>query len=256
MTREQVAEAFSNWRETHRRPAWRPVTQADQNQSRSWFGGDPIMDESSVWPCCSECQQPMQFLLQLDAGAIPFQSASTHHGLIQLFYCSSDDGECETWAPFNGTSSVRIATEGGIARRPVDIEPLPQSFIAGWEPVNDYPNPQEHERLGIEYRYDFKEQHVSVGCQALGLNFEKLSLGSSLAEQISVAQYGDKLGGWPAWVQGMEYPECPRCQEEMQLLFQLDSEDNLPIMFGDMGCGHITFCERHPEVMTFAWACG
>jgi uncharacterized protein YwqG len=65
----------------------------------------------------------------------------------------------------------------------------------------------------------------------------------------------DKLLGWPYWVQSLEYPECPDCGKEMSLVFQIDSEDNLPYMFGDCGCGHITQCKDHPERLAFAWAC-
>lgn len=39
------------------------------------------------------------------------------------------------------------------------------------------------------------------------------------------------------------------------MLFQIDSEDNIPYMFGDTGCGHITYCEKHPRVLAFGWAC-
>jgi hypothetical protein len=41
----------------------------------------------------------------------------------------------------------------------------------------------------------------------------------------------------------------------MELLFQLDSEDHVPFMFGDAGCGHLTRCPEHPDVVTFGWAC-
>jgi hypothetical protein len=38
-------------------------------------------------------------------------------------------------------------------------------------------------------------------------------------------------------------------------VFQIDSEDNLPYMFGDVGCAHITQCPEHKEVVAFGWAC-
>ncbi|MDJ0556950.1 MAG: hypothetical protein QNJ68_21390 [Microcoleaceae cyanobacterium MO_207.B10] len=41
----------------------------------------------------------------------------------------------------------------------------------------------------------------------------------------------------------------------MQLVFQVDSNDNLPFMFGDVGCGHITQCKDHKNIVAFAWAC-
>lgn len=76
------------------------------------------------------------------------------------------------------------------------------------------------------------------------------------AEEIATATPVDKLGGWPAWVQGVEYPSCPRCGKRMVLVFQVDSEDNVPFMFGDIGCGHVTQCPKHKEVVAFGWACG
>jgi uncharacterized protein YwqG len=77
----------------------------------------------------------------------------------------------------------------------------------------------------------------------------------SIPEAISIAKNGDKLGGWPYWIQGAEYPDCPECGARMEVVFQLDSNNNLPFMFGDVGCGHITQCPRHKDVVTFAWAC-
>lgn len=65
----------------------------------------------------------------------------------------------------------------------------------------------------------------------------------------------DKLLGWPAWIQGIEYPVCPHCKNKMTYVFQIDSNDNLPYMFGDVGCGHITYCACK-RVVAFAWACG
>ena len=41
----------------------------------------------------------------------------------------------------------------------------------------------------------------------------------------------------------------------MDLVFQLDSEKNVPFMFGDAGVGHITQCPTHKDVVAFTWAC-
>lgn len=65
---------------------------------------------------------------------------------------------------------------------------------------------------------------------------------------------GDKLWGWPNWVQDVSYPKCPRCAGRMEFIFQLDSNDNVPFMWGDMGRGHITQCPQHKDIVTFAWA--
>jgi hypothetical protein len=41
----------------------------------------------------------------------------------------------------------------------------------------------------------------------------------------------------------------------MQMVFQINSEGNLPYMFGDSGRGHITQCPQHKDELAFAWAC-
>jgi hypothetical protein len=41
----------------------------------------------------------------------------------------------------------------------------------------------------------------------------------------------------------------------MTLLFQLDSGDNLPHNFGDMGIGHLTQSRSNEEELGFGWAC-
>ena len=66
---------------------------------------------------------------------------------------------------------------------------------------------------------------------------------------------GEKLLGWPAWVQGVEYPNCQVCNKEMSFIFQVDSSRNFDYDFGDCGCGHITQCKEHKDQLTFGWAC-
>ena len=42
----------------------------------------------------------------------------------------------------------------------------------------------------------------------------------------------------------------------MDLLFQIDSNDQVGLQWGDIGCAHWTRCAEHGEQMAFAWACG
>jgi uncharacterized protein YwqG len=79
-------------------------------------------------------------------------------------------------------------------------------------------------------------------------------LGDALSD-AGIPRAGDKLGGWPDWIQGVEYPACPRCGNAMKTIFQLDSQDHIDHMFGDAGVGHVTQCPTHPDVLAFGWAC-
>ena len=41
----------------------------------------------------------------------------------------------------------------------------------------------------------------------------------------------------------------------MELVLQIDSEQAVATMWGDVGIGHVTQCPNDPDVLTFAWAC-
>jgi uncharacterized protein YwqG len=54
------------------------------------------------------------------------------------------------------------------------------------------------------------------------------------------------LGAYPQWIQSGETPKNSK-QENMKLLFQLDSEDNADIMWGDAGCIYLFYDENTQE---------
>ena len=114
-------------------------------------------------------------------------------------------------------------------------EAFPARMIADWFGFADHPGYAELDRLGIAWPEDED---------------------SSRALEELAACEGDKLGGWPAWSQEADYPLCPRCQTEMALLFQIDSADNVPHLFGEGGIGHLTQCLQHREVLAFGWGGG
>jgi hypothetical protein len=204
----------------------------------------------------------MQLFLQLNLSQLPQELEGRYgQGLVQLFYCAyTEVGNCMAdygYAAFQGPKVVRVVQPAAGGRRrkiPVAEGYFPPKTIIGWEGGDDYPNSQDHEELGLDYRYDFSLGTVRVSCGQPKLLFENQK-SSGLTEAISSALSGDKLAGWPCWIQQAEYPQCPRCRRRMEPVFQLDSNDNLPFMFGDCGCGHITQCPEHKEVVTFAWAC-
>jgi len=261
MKTEEIIEKLEPWLAKHRRPAWKPIVESgDGAVTASKFSGIPWIGKDSPWPNCGHCEQPLQLLLQLnltDLSAELGQPFGT--GLLQLFYCTHE--ECQGyggWEPFaDDLSRVRIVQPTGPdltgSVSPPDGS-FPPKQITGWTRFTDLPKPSEHAELGLKYVYDHKTGTVRLECEELGLVFEDIR-DRNLAENIANSELGDKLGGWPAWIQNVEYPECPRCGKRMVLVFQVDSEDNIPFMFGDAGCGHITQCPQHKEVVAFGWAC-
>ncbi len=232
----------------HARTAFMPVTKEEQGAlTATKFGGRPWLAEGEEWPVCPNCEQPMQLFAQLNLDELPEGVPTAYgSGLVQFFYCMSSDPlcevDCEAFFPFADSVVARHIPDAtgpanDAAHGPQDI--FPERVVTGWEPVEDYPNWEELTwNLGVEIdedEFDFDAYYDTDNARPRG---------------------GDKLGGWPDWVQSVEYPDCPECGERMELLLQVDSEDNVPHMFGDLGCGHLTRCPNHAHVLAFGWACG
>jgi len=120
-----------------------------------------------------------------------------------------------------------------LEKSPVE-NAFPPRLITDWKEAEDYPSGGELEdecgvTSTVEGMYDAWEQGFPI--------------------------QGDKLMGWPAWVQDIGYPTCPECGTQMWLLYQIDSNYNVPYFFGDAGCGYITQCPKHPRDLPFDWQC-
>jgi hypothetical protein len=225
----------------HRRAAWLPVVRAEENRPHaSRYGGAPWLAQGEAWPECPLCKRPMQLFIQLAADDVPEAARNLFgDGLVQLFYCAWRDTLCATgsdaWEPFATTVLARRVQPSGEEAVP----PLPgfdpnvnAVRIIGWEEQADYPTPWELEPLGIELEDDEDERTGDIW---------------------DANDPGDKLGGWPRWVQCEDAPTCPRCARKMRLLFQLGIAGNLRLDYGGGAIGYLTRCEDHADVLAFSW---
>lgn len=256
-TPEEALAALQPWIAKHGRTAWRPEVRIDDStQSASAFSGLPFLVPGEDWPLCKSCDAPMELMLQLDLPTLP----TDRHGdrLLQLFYCVTGDACDRGWEAFADHSSLcRTITQGEARPASANLNRFPTKTIHAWNPIEDFPDSAEHDRLGIKIDCHFNDvpfHPMEFWCPELDLHFVGSKFIDCLEETVAAAD-GDKLGGWPRWVQGVEYPTCPECGTEMSLVMQIDSEDNVPYMFGDCGIGHITQCPQHHDVVTFGWAC-
>jgi uncharacterized protein YwqG len=261
MTTEEIVKKLEPWLARHRRSAWKPVVEdGDGPATVSKFCGVPWIGPDAPWPECGHCKKPLQLFLQLDLGDLLEELGGRFGtGLLQLFYCTRDS--CQGyggWEPFSDDISlVRVVQPTGLglmASVPQQESFFPAKRIVGWTRFLDLPKPSEHEELGLKYTYDFDAGTLRLECPELEFDLTN-PMHACPAEEIANSELGDKLAGWPAWVQNVEYPNCPRCGRRMVHFFQVGSEDNIPFMFGDAGCGHITQCPQHKEVVAFGWAC-
>ena len=219
----------------YRRTAYVPSVVPGPFAADSGFGGQPYLAPGVTNPSCPRCDEPMPLIAQiaLDAQPTPVIAGT---GLLQLFYCTRErdgspcDVALEGWEAFSPCHVSRLVAAGSGGTSPTVEPPFESKRITGWTPADDYPNWEELGALGAD-------------------------AGEPPDDVEPFPLEGEKLGGWPAWVQGIEYPSCPRCDTQMTLVLQVDSEKHVAMMWGDMGIGHVTQCPNHPEVLTFAWAC-
>ena len=264
--------------EPHLRTAWAPVLgTSGQPGEFGRFGGTAELQPGEEWPCCGCCGAPLCLVLQvtLEKAPEPFRRRVGEEGYFQFFYCIS--GSCSVksaWEPFQGNSLARrISGETSKVKAPSGgYEEIP---IVGWTAVPEGPGWEDRFALPIPKDFlngdlfsTFAEmaQTESDGYYDEAFAYFGL-LGDSRPEIFDLVRTlpGDKLLGWPFWSQGVEYPQCPTCGAQMEMLGQINNDgfgtgapgfgSALGQVFAGDGNGHVSHCPQHGQ-MTFAWACG
>lgn len=276
---DDVIAAFQPWRNRWRRTAYRPIT-SDQpiDGNISQFGGSPKLLPGESRPTCGRCGNILPLLVQIDLASLPDNDLPWNTGIFQLLYCPRQaadifdvlghalqnprkNASCDDFEAFSECHFLRVIDrESAHSSGESNEKDFPRQDIVEWKQFSDFPGSAEHRKLGLQYDYNFKigSTETSIHWEEGNVHFENLKetdTSDGIAETISSAEPGDKLLGWPHWAQGVEYPNCPKCDKQMQYFLQIDSQDNLPHMLGDLGCGHVSFCPDHFEQIAFTWAC-
>ena len=240
LNQDSNAKKIKNIAKKCSRNAYIPVLSNELSDKESVleskFGGTPFISRKHKWPKC-ECGTKMTFFLQINSDHLPTKLNFDEvfgQGLLQFFYCT----KCDDYQPNTDKHKVRIIQPTELVdkkvKKPISFEhknTFEYRKIADWKEEPDFPRYDEAAlELNDAEMQDYENDYSPKSC--------------------------DKLKGWPAWIQGIEYPCCPICSKQMRYIFQLESERNVDYMFGDSGNGHISQCKDHPEQLTFTWACG
>ena len=265
----------------------------DGSRTASKFAGHPWLGTDETWPICPHCQEPMQFFLQLNLDQLPTALASQFgKGLLQLFYCTSEarcEVDYEGWQPFSDCQFLRIVQPddtcsaieipeilADACTQRIENQFQPQ-IILKWQPITDYPDWAEVESAEVSVTRDELIQAATAPIRFSADGVEDFSdfmyldgAGRQRREQSQRQQImnnfmedaamfpaeGDKLAGWPYWIQDVEYPKCPTCDRLMDtLIFEFASDDHVPYLWGDVGTGYILQCPEHKEQVAFLWQC-
>ncbi len=219
------------------RTAWIPKLLAgdDKHPLVSKLGGSPYRPENDDGLECGRCGKDMTLYLQLlRADVPPAWRRVFASDLVQLFMC---DSECQAnygWAAFAPSTCARhVADDTAHAARAHHAEPYPEQWIVGWDERVDYPATEDI-RLEVP-------------------DADSLEVGEEFRERGDVTLAGEKLGGWPCFIQAAERPTC-KCGTTMEPFFQIDSNRALPTGFGDTGVGWLSSCSKC-LALTFTWQC-
>lgn len=204
-------------------PAIRPVlTPGEGEPKASRFGGRPFVPEGSQWP--GSTAGPLSFFVQIDLGEAPKKLSTLFGpGLLQVFHARSSHESLVRILPLDAP--------GFVADPPAETLSFAPKQVTGWSRAKaDFP-------VGASDVEQWKALDASERTLSVDLN-----------------QGGDKLGGWPTWIQGPQYPKCRSCGAAMkQMVLQLDSHCTLPFAWGDGGVAYVFQCAEHSKEVTLSY---
>ncbi len=249
---QPFAEQFSQ----KKLPCARAVAGKISPSAKRWqskVGGEPYLPKGVDWPCRASGER-LFFLVQINFAEVPRLASFPEKGLLQFFVADDDlygmdfdDGENQDgfrvlWYPEVVENQAVLQSKFDLE---LDFECLPHhpdecyslrfSLAEELAPVCDY-------RFFEAFGQDFFQQ--------FGTRDGEVQEAWAKANKCE----GHKVGGYAYFTQ-----DDPRsAADPMLLLFQLDSDEGMDLMWGDMGVGHFFIREsdllaRNFERVLFDW---
>lgn len=234
------------------------VTAEKSRATQPWeskVGGQPYLPKNMPWPAAHDGRE-LFFLAQLNFAEMPSLSPFPTTGLVQFFILDDDlygmdfdDGENQDtfrviYHPEVVQNEAVLQTSLPMLR---DFDELPH------HPDESYPlkfSLEEEVAAITDYRFD----------QLFGADFFR-QFGEKEWDVMdefgkSVRPQGHKIGGYAYFTQD----DPRRADDPMLLLFQLDSDELMDLMWGDMGVGHFFIREKDLAAKDFSkvlydWDC-
>lgn len=207
----------------------------------SHFGGNPYFNKNETWPENKSCK-PLSFVFQVFNN--PDINLPEEIKLIQFYY----DWEEFPWDTDNDGWLVKIYHELDIENSkkvdiPTDVEQVNYCEIKfkdimslpDWEGLDTYLN----EALNLSCKMNTDEPWEPYEAVVKKL--------------IGEQDYRSQFGGYPQWVQGESTPT-DNNGKKLRLLFQIDSEENAGIMWGDVGLIYV-FYDNETGKVEFTLQC-
>jgi uncharacterized protein YwqG len=206
----------------------------------SKVGGQPYLPKNATWPCAPDGKE-LFFLAQINFSEMPPFPPFPNAGIVQ-FFINDDDLYGMDFDDGENPDTFRVLFHSEIIKdekllhpglpmlrdyddllphHPDESYPLKFEMAEEVAPATDY---QFYQHFGADFFRQFGEREWDVTDE-----FGK-----------AVRPEGHKLGGYAYFTQ--DDPRRP--EDPMILLLQLDSDENMDLMWGDMGVGHFFIREK------------
>lgn len=219
----------------------KPSRPPENSQLKSHFGGQPYFEIGEQWPETKK-KDSLNFIFQVfNAEEIQLPDSIA---LVQFYYNwdafpwdTNDDGWLvKIYKKIEPEKMILIEKPADLERsKYCEIQFKPYNTLPNWEGIDGIePNASKLSRvLNDDEPWEMYEKVV-----------QKL---------VGESTYQSQLAGYPSWIQGNTNPE-DRNGNDMKLLFQIDSEENADIMWGDSGCIYV-FYEEETQRIEFMLQC-
>ncbi|AUG80601.1 hypothetical protein CFP65_5924 [Kitasatospora sp. MMS16-BH015] len=194
-------------------------------------GGVPLVPAGFVWPRCAGCGGAMQFLAQVvldDLGRNGLSGAAVGRGVLAVFMCQNEPGQCGDWSAGSGGNSALVLPSAGLRLAEV---PGQGALLLGAV-------------TGVTY--------MQAGTGGYDDDAEVWYRTAGRAAREVMGQ----LGGEPEWLQGDQTPGCAGCGGEMGFVAQFEEgpDARTAANFGGGGAAYAFACEPCGEA-AFLWQC-
>jgi uncharacterized protein YwqG len=191
-------------------------------------GGKPYMRKGEKYPVCTKCKEKLNFILQL---RIPGEEVD--YTLQTFYYCFS----CH---PYRGEHGFEIRTYENPtmeeSKETKTLEYIPYASVY-FEPVWSLPDLNtiraEHQDVYKKLqdgKNDPWDAYDSARSRILGFDgFEQLNF----------------YHGHPQFIKVPQIPTCSCCKKQMDLWVQMDSNEELDLIWSNTGCLYIFKCEKN-----------
>jgi hypothetical protein len=243
-----IIPALEAWLKERALPSYRLLLQsadpAHLDPRSSHLGGPPFLPAGEEWPRCPSCGAPFSFI-----GQVRLDEAGLAEGptLLTFFCCHA----C-LWTATECALFVRLHSG-------VDQSPLAGATQPDADANEPYPMPTAPCSVALQPATSLPHwEDAQPEVAGLNLGPRPWSVYADTLQRLTQEPNTEShLGGYPGWIQGPEWPSCPHCGQPMRLLWQLDSEPEADLMWGDVGRVYIFGCRLpcRPDVLRTVIQC-